>query len=252
MRALAMILLLGAANSHAALIGRAPVTPGGTDYQAYYDTALTITWLANANLAATNSFGVAGTNADPDHPGLMPLTTTFAWIQEMNSAAYLGVGNWRLPFVVDTGPAGCDWTYGGTDCGWNVQTVSESTVYSELAHMYYVTLGNLAFYDTDGNPTACLQIGGCPYNNGPFSNIQISHGYWTGTPNLTDPNQMWSFGLNHGIQGMSDIGYVQFAWAVTDGDPLAPVPLPAAVWLFGGALGVLAWLKRIVAGGERT
>jgi len=33
------------------LQGRAPVTPGGTDYQAYFDTVLNITWVADTNLA---------------------------------------------------------------------------------------------------------------------------------------------------------------------------------------------------------
>ena len=42
----------------AALEGRLPATPGGTDYQAYYDTDLNIMWLGDANLATTNSFGL--------------------------------------------------------------------------------------------------------------------------------------------------------------------------------------------------
>ena len=52
--------------------------------------------------------------------------------------------------MVDTGTPGCNFAYTGTDCGYNVQTVSGSTVYSELAYMYYVNLGLKAVYDTSG------------------------------------------------------------------------------------------------------
>ena len=50
---LALLGVLASGVTQAALIGRAPLTPGGTDYQAYYDDVLGITWLANANLAAS-------------------------------------------------------------------------------------------------------------------------------------------------------------------------------------------------------
>jgi hypothetical protein len=55
--AVVIALCLAAVSAQAALQGRAPATPGGTDYQAYYDTDLDITWVANANLAATKSAG---------------------------------------------------------------------------------------------------------------------------------------------------------------------------------------------------
>jgi hypothetical protein len=38
------------ANSVLPLEGRLPLTQGGTDYQAYYDPNLGITWAADANL----------------------------------------------------------------------------------------------------------------------------------------------------------------------------------------------------------
>jgi len=37
-------------TADAALLGRLAATPGGTDYQAYYDDVLDITWAANANI----------------------------------------------------------------------------------------------------------------------------------------------------------------------------------------------------------
>ena len=37
-------------NADTALYGRLPATPGGTDYLAYYDDGLGITWAADANI----------------------------------------------------------------------------------------------------------------------------------------------------------------------------------------------------------
>ncbi len=63
--------------AHAALIGVLPATSGGTDYQAYYDDQLDITWTANANI---NSFGVWDTQT--------------AWAAGLDID---GVTGWRLP-----------------------------------------------------------------------------------------------------------------------------------------------------------
>ena len=58
-------MMIGLVSSaQAALVGRLPATVGGTDYQAYYDDDLDVTWIANANLAATETFGVANINAN--------------------------------------------------------------------------------------------------------------------------------------------------------------------------------------------
>ena len=49
------------AAANAALLGRdLNGSPGS--FEAYYDTTLDITWLANANLALTTTFGVSGIN----------------------------------------------------------------------------------------------------------------------------------------------------------------------------------------------
>lgn len=67
------------ATANAALLGRLPATPGGTDYQAYYDDQLNISWAASANIGA------------PDD-----------WFNVTAAAsAYTvgGVSGWRLPDV---------------------------------------------------------------------------------------------------------------------------------------------------------
>src|ERR1035438_5147029 len=58
-----------------------------------YDSVLNITWLQNANLAASNTFGVSGIGAD----GSMTWNTAQSWIGAMNAADYLGQSDWRLP-----------------------------------------------------------------------------------------------------------------------------------------------------------
>jgi len=62
---------------NAALVGVLPATPGGTDWQAYYDDQLDITWTADANINGSDS-----------------------WDNQVTWAAGLdidGVTGWRLP-----------------------------------------------------------------------------------------------------------------------------------------------------------
>jgi hypothetical protein len=74
------------------------VNPGG---QTVYDPIAKITWLADANLAAKQTFGVAGINPD----GAMEHPTAVEWVAAMNRAdqgrGYLGQTGWQLP---ETGP----------------------------------------------------------------------------------------------------------------------------------------------------
>ena len=181
-----LTLILASLGAQAALLGRLPATPGGTDYQAYYDDSQDITWLADGNLAATHAFGVSGMGISTSGPATMTWNLAHEWIAAMNAANYLGVSDWRLPAAVDTdgpdpdelGNDGCNYAYTGTDCGYNMDPAS-----GELAHLYYVTLGNIGAYDVNGvhqdcdtglpAPPACLT------NVGPFSNFLPNH-YWTG------------------------------------------------------------------------
>jgi hypothetical protein len=237
-----LLIFLFGSSAQAALISRA----GG---QAYYDDVLDITWLADANLADTETFGVTGINADGS---MVSTTKANEWIAAMNTANYLGRSDWRLPNIVDTGTPGCNGSYGGTDCGYNVQTKSApvdsyqagQTVYSEMAHLYSITLGNMPSYDTSGNSNDCS--GFPPYcltSTGPFSNLQAD-GYWSGTPYAPDPNNdAWVFYFYSGGQGVNFQSAVFHAWAVSPGD-IAAIPVPGAVWLLGSALGLLGVVRR--------
>jgi len=113
------ILALGmAGGTDAALVGRLPATPGGTDYQAYYDDATNLTWLADANYAQTSGY---------DADGLMHWQAANAWAAQLTVA---GVGGWRLPTS--------DITCFGLFCGGG-----------EMGQLYYGTLGNTANYLTN-------------------------------------------------------------------------------------------------------
>lgn len=218
----------------AALLSRA----GG---QAYYDTVLNITWLANANLAASNTFGVTGITVN----GTMSWAKANEWIAAMNTANYLGYNDWRLPAVIDTGTPGCSSGYTGTDCGYNVDLST-----SEMAHLYYSTLGNVGYYDTLGNQTggACyIAPNFCLTSTGPFSNLQPDR-YWSGTVYALAPgSNVWLFYFRIGSQlaFLQDVASF-YAWAVRPGDIVA---VPAAVWLFGSAMGVFGIVRRRVLAG---
>jgi hypothetical protein len=73
------------------------------DGRTVYDASTNVTWLANADLAKTKTFGVAG--IDPD--GSMSHDTAVAWIAAMNRAAWLGRRRWHLPPSGPCGGFGC-------------------------------------------------------------------------------------------------------------------------------------------------
>ena len=239
-------LCVASASANASLLGRdLNGSPGS--FEAYYDNVLNITWLANANLAASNTFGVSGISG----LGRMDWNTANSWIAAMNSASYLGVNTWRLPKIFDIGNNGCTVnsfvSYNGGDCGYNV--VSTGSQASEMASLYYATLGNLAFYNTSGVPNF---VSPHIQNTGPFQNLGNTL-YWYGDETTTGsdgvnygvPAFAWYFGMPSGGQRPQDKEDTSLtAWAVFNGDVQATVPLPGAVWLFGGALGLLGVARR--------
>lgn len=206
--------------------------------EAYYDTTLNITWLADANYAQTNNY--SGANGQ----GLMTWSVANTWATSLN---YMGVMGWRLPTMVDTGMPGCDGAYAGTDCGSNVLTTSGTTVYSEMASMFYDTLGVLAVCSPASVAPPCIvQSGWGLTNTGPFSKLQDSI-YWTGLEDASDTRYAWVFNFETGVQGSSGRGGTAFGWAVHDGDvgvAVPSVPLPAAAWLFGSGLFGLLGVSR--------
>lgn len=219
------VAVSGQGTWEAALLAR-DLDGDRTTAEAYYDTQLGITWLADANFARTSGF---------DADGNMNWTTAMAWVTNLDPYGS-GIGGWRLPTITDMGAPGCNYSVtGGTDCGYNVATAG-----SEMAHLFSATLGNLTYYSTSGTPN---QPDWGLSNTGPFANIQ-SGLYWSGTAYAPLASAAWGFTFHDGNQtyGYQISGHT--AWAVHAGDvgsSVSAVPLPAAAWLFGS--GLLAMLR---------
>ena len=91
-----------------------------------YDSANNVNWLADADLPASNRFGLplcsgAGTQACVNASGSMRYDAAVAWVAAMNAANYLGHANWQLPTTpaIDsdcgrTGPNGQSFGFGCT------------------------------------------------------------------------------------------------------------------------------------------
>jgi len=234
-----------------ALIGLAFIAPAQAallsrlDGLAYYDDVLDITWLTDANFAVSNNFGVSGIGAG----GTMDWVTAQQWLLAMNTVdgtGYLGFNDWRMP---ETGPVnGVSYNLdtgtfydGSRDVGYN--TGAPGTAYagstdSEMAHLFYTTLGNLANYDIAGNAG---QPGWGLSNPGPFSNL-VTHPYWSAT-DISATSDAWNFDFATGYQRASYTGNPYYVWAVRSGD-VSAVPVPAAFWLFSSGLLFMIRLRR--------
>ncbi|MBI4693594.1 MAG: DUF1566 domain-containing protein [Gammaproteobacteria bacterium] len=217
--AVALTLLI-ASPVQAALVERL----GGL---AYYDTVIDVTWLGNANLAAEQTFGVAGIVSLPGAitgkgaDGTMSWDVANQWVARMNAVRYLGSNQWRLPTMIDTGAPGCDFSNAGTDCGWNVQTTENGIVYSEMASLYYDTLGNAASVSPSGAYLFSANL-----NIGPFSNFSPNW-YWLGLQ--YSPGVAWSFAFYIGEQDGNAKMELLNVEPVVSGDPFRSVPLPPAL-----------------------
>lgn len=181
---------------------------------AYYDTALDVTWQANPYLPTRNSFGIA-IDSTPGLPITMSWDKSQEWISAMNSSNYLGFSDWRLPRM--TNPlASCNSTGGGGNCGGADFFSPQS---SEFAHLMFVTLGVTGL--SDKSP---FDFAPAPY-------------YWMDDEYSGNSSEAWVYEFRFGgYQLPSDKSNRNYTWAVRSGDVL-PVPEPSSLSL--GALGAL-------------
>lgn len=239
-RLLFLLLSIGA-SADAALLSR----QGG---QAYYDDVLDITWLANPDLIQVESFGVAPSPGPPS----AGWTLAHDWLAAMNAANYLGASNWRLPSVRPVNGVAFNLASalnGSRDFGYNISAPGSAypgTDASEMAHLFYNTLGNAGYFSPAGvSSGTCIDPGlpgTCLLNAGPFTSLR-SAPYWAeAEPGWAGP-QGWIFMFAFGSQEDWDLQSSAGVWAVRDGD-IGEVPIPAALTLFGPAVAGLLLLRR--------
>jgi hypothetical protein len=213
-----------------------------------YDTDLNVTWLQDANYAKTSGY---------DADGRMTWANANTWAANLSyfdAVRNVTYSDWRLPTMVDTGTSGCNYANSGTDCGYNVQTVSGSTVYSEMAHMYFNNLGLKAYYSPTGTYQPTFGI----FGNGTFNGTnQNSYGqndvglidnlqsyvYWSGLEYAPNANGAWYFGTGNGNQTADTKNAELYAWAVRPGD-VAAVPEAETYALMLAGLGLIGWRAR--------
>ena len=206
--AICVCLILFSVNIDAAFLGRLAATTGGTDYQAYYDEDADLTWLADANLAKTSGH-------DPD--GRMIWENAVAWAESLDVA---GVTGWHLPTTMQPDTSCSSQSDQGDS--FPIQGFGTGCLGSEMGHLYNVD-------------------GITPAAPGPFSNVQSDlDGYWSATEYAPRTNLAAYFDMGFGSQHVNGKHESKYGWAVHLGD-VSPIPVPAAVWLFGsGLIGLIA------------
>ena len=172
-----------------------------------YDAAADVTWLADANLAATEKFGVPGIAPH----GAMRHDTAVAWVKAMNAAdhgkGYLGRTDWELPPSVQP-----DESCSGKSFGFGCTA-------SPLGRLYYHLLGLKA-----GEPVAKvpdIAVGALrgvqPYLY--WSCHAEKDGRCSDDRSLPVKGFAWSFSLGNGFQGTTTVKNLLYVAAVHPGPP---------------------------------
>ena len=218
-----------------------------------YDTVLGMTWLADANLAASETFGIGGIESN----GAMSYETAVQFINAMNANNFKGINTWRLPIVepldetsgwnfIRTFDGSTDYSYWKTapiDALYNPNGQSEGRKSDPLSYMYYNNMEALGRYIGSGTDLSGeLAASEWGINNARnqtnlslFANIKdigmlncsgFAY-YWgdgvAGAPGL-DERLTPSFSFYWGFSNARNKNTTcnTFVWPVTPGDPAGP------------------------------
>jgi hypothetical protein len=158
-------------SANAELVGRLQAIPGGTDYQAYYDDQLDITWTADANINGLKT-----------------------WDHHVDWAAALtvnGIGGWRLPSMDVNG----DDVIVNCSMPSTTQAVCKD---NEYGHLYLYGAGTT------------LRSGVAPASPGPFTDVQPNF-HWSGTEFAADPSTAFVFSVGIQLAGDKNVPFVAWA-----------------------------------------
>ena len=194
-----------------------------------YDTVLDVTWLRTVPTAR-----------------FVGWTDAFDWADNLvTGAGASAVSDWRLPGMLVANPASiATRTYDGSSPqGYNAAPAS-----SEMASLFYGTLGNAAAYSVDGS----LRASGFGLTNTGSFLTMSSFMYWMGTDRgfiLAGRDVKWTFDTRDGHQWYSVEEATINAMAVRSGDVMAAVPEPHTALML--ALGLTLLLPAVASRSPR-
>lgn len=189
---------------------------------AFYDAQQDLTWLADANRAASSGYWASLGYEPWLEAGRMTQADAQTWAGQLDIH---GVTDWRLPLLLE--PPTVNPTIGappGTPCS--------------------AVSGWLCVLGDNEMTVLFSQLGGA---SSPFINVQDAE-YWTGSNFGLDGAWAAYADRSHRASGVTDeLAIPAFAWAVRDGDVISAAPEPGtyALMLLGlAAVGCAARRRR--------
>lgn len=213
-----------------------------------YDDVLNVTWLQDSNYAKSSGY---------DSDGRMSWFEATAWTANLSyydSVRDVTWNDWRLPVVKPVNGVSFNYDYsfnGSTDYGYNISaplTPYAGSTASEMANLWYSTLGNIGRVNISGNLNPAsgglFRAWDTP-NYGPFLNVYPSS-YLTDSVYGLDANYTWIFRIEDTAQiSNSKYNIDLYAWAVRDGDVAAvAIPEASTYAMFLAGLGLVGFMVR--------
>jgi hypothetical protein len=162
-----------------------------------YDPLLEVTWLADADLPRTQTFGVKGINRN----GSMDYATALLWIRALNAHRYLGHGDWLLP-TTPTPSHDPSCSSKNHKFGFGCLTSAFGSLYTRTLHLQA--------------PDTAVPI---PAGKvGPFRDFQ-PYLYWTDRPGRGNTGGFSTFSFNTGWSGSNTYSHTMYVLPLLQGNP---------------------------------